>query len=125
MSVTFDKIRALVQRAEVRISDHGYDEMSYDNILAKEILVGVFDGIVVEDYPTYGKGPCVLLLQKDSNQQPIHVVWGIPKYLSSKAVVVTAYRPDLNCGLKISRGERHEKKAPYETSSRRTVRSGS
>ena len=58
MSVTFEKVRALVQRAEVRISDHGYDEMSDENILAKEVLAGVFEGIVVEDYPSYGKGPC-------------------------------------------------------------------
>ena len=94
MSITFDKVRALVQRAEVRISDHGYDEMSDENILVKEVLAGVFDGIVVEDYPTYGNGPCVLALQKDFNQRPIHVVWGIPKDLSSPAVVVTAYRPD-------------------------------
>lgn len=94
MSITFDNICALVQRAEVRISDHGYDEMADENILARDILTGVLDGIVVEDYPTYGKGPCVLVLQKDSNQQPIRVVWGIPKNLSSPAVVVTAYRPD-------------------------------
>jgi hypothetical protein len=65
MSRTFDKVRALVQRAEVRISDHGYDEMSDENILARDVLAGVFNGIVVEDYPSYGKGPCVLVLQKD------------------------------------------------------------
>jgi len=34
MSMTFDKVRALVQRGEVRLSDHGYDEMSDENILA-------------------------------------------------------------------------------------------
>jgi hypothetical protein len=49
MSRTFDKVRALVQRAEVRISDHGYDEMSDENILARDVLAGVFNGIVVED----------------------------------------------------------------------------
>ena len=27
-------------------------------------------------------------------QQPIHVVWGIPKGHSSPAVLITAYRPD-------------------------------
>jgi len=94
MSMTFDKVCALVQRGEVRVSDHGYDEMSDEDILARDVLAGVFDGVVVEDYPIYAKGPCVLVLQKDLNQRPIHVVWEIPKNLSSPAVVVTAYRPD-------------------------------
>ena len=94
MSMTFDKVCALVQRGEVRVSDHGYDEMSDEDILARDVLAGVFDGVVVEDYPMYAKGPCVLVLQKDLDQQPIHVVWGIPKDLSSPAVVVTAYRPN-------------------------------
>ena len=94
MSMTFDKVRALVQQGEVRVSDHGYEEMSDEDILARDVLAGVFDGVVVEDYPMYAKGPCVLVLQKDLDQQPIHVVWGIPKDLSSPAVVVTAYRPN-------------------------------
>jgi hypothetical protein len=92
--MTFDKVCALVQRGEVRVSDHGYDEMSDEHILVRDALAGILDGVVVEDYPTYAKGPCVLVLQNDLNQQPIHVVWGIPKDLSSPAVIVTAYRPD-------------------------------
>jgi hypothetical protein len=35
-----------------------------------------------------------LVLQQDSNGQPVHVVWGIPLGQASPAVVVTAYRPD-------------------------------
>jgi len=94
MSMTFDKVRALVQQGEVGVSDHGYEEMSDEDILARDVLAGVFDGVVVEDYPMYAKGPCVLVLQRDLNRQPIHVVWGIPKGRSSPAVVVTAYRPN-------------------------------
>ena len=94
MSVTFDRVRGLVDRGEVKVSDHGYEEMSDEDILARDVLAGVLEGIVVEDYPTYPKGACVLVLQRDSDQQPIHVVWGIPKGLSSPAVVVTAYRPN-------------------------------
>jgi hypothetical protein len=94
MSETFDKVCALVERGEVKVSDHGYDEMSDEDILARDVLAGVFEGIVVEDYPTYAKGPCVLVLQRDRDQRPIHVVWGIPKDLLSPAVVVTAYRPN-------------------------------
>lgn len=94
LSATFEKIRELVARLEVQISEHGYDELSQDGILAGEIISGVGDGQVVEDYPEYPKGPCVLVLQRDSAGEPIHVVWGIPKYQETPAVLVTAYRPD-------------------------------
>ena len=45
MSMTFDKVCALVQRGEVRVSDHGYDEMSDEDILARDVLAGVFNGV--------------------------------------------------------------------------------
>jgi len=34
------------------------------------------------------------VLERDAKGDPIRVVWGIPRGLSSPAVVVTAYRPD-------------------------------
>ena len=94
MSKTFEQVIVLVDKNEVRISEHGYDELAQDDLLAREIVAGAKAGIVVEDYPDYHKGPCVLVLQCDSTDRPIHVVWGIPKDRQSPAVVVTAYRPD-------------------------------
>ena len=94
MSDTFAAIQALVRNGEIRISEHGYDEMVEDGLHAREVLAGIGGAVIVEDYPTYPKGPCVLVLQQDRTGLPIHVVWGIPKGQMSPAVLVTAYRPD-------------------------------
>ena len=94
MSKTLENVKALIRKLEVRVSDHGYDELSSDNLLAREVIEGATEAVVVEDYPDYPKGPSVLVLQKDSEKRPIHVVWGIPKGHSSPAVLITAYRLD-------------------------------
>jgi len=94
MSETFRQIVRLIQRGDVRISDHGYDEMAADGLYVRDAIGSVADAVVVEDYRNYPKGPCVLVLQKDRKGEPMHVVWGIPKGQTSPAVLVTAYRPD-------------------------------
>ena len=94
MSQTLQTVIALVAQRDVKISDHGYDELAQDGILAREAVAGVPEAVVLEDYPDYPKGPCVLVLQKDQQGEPLHVVWGIPKGHTSPAVLITAYRPD-------------------------------
>ena len=94
MSRTFERVLRLIEDGDVRISAHGYDELASDDLLVEEVLEGVRAGEVVEDYPAYPKGPCVLVLQKGKAGKPIHVLWGIPKGAASPAVLVTAYRPD-------------------------------
>ncbi len=88
MSDIFDRILTLAVCREVVISDHGYEELAADGILVRDIDMGVRDAIVVEEYPAYHKGPCVLVLQRDHDGQPIHVLWGIPAGAATPAVVV-------------------------------------
>ena len=88
------KIKTLARQRKIKISEHGYDELANDDLTAREIIKGVEDSILLEDYPDYPKGSCVLVLQKDRNGEPVHAVWGIPKNLSQPAVLVTAYRPE-------------------------------
>lgn len=94
MSETYKNIMNLVKKGEILFSDHGYDEMIEDKIIAKDIISGIGSSELIEDYPNYKKDPCILLLQYDKQNNPIHVVWGIPKGRSSPAVIVTAYRPN-------------------------------
>ncbi|MCC6949248.1 MAG: DUF4258 domain-containing protein [Bradyrhizobiaceae bacterium] len=93
MSKTLEQVQTLVARGEVRISDHGYDELAKDDIFTVDVLAGLNAAKIVEDYPDAERGPSVLVLQETAGS-PIHVVWGIPKGRSTPAVLITAYRPD-------------------------------
>ena len=81
-------------RGEVRISDHGWEELEADEISVRDVVSSLDSALAVEDYPEFGKGPSVLALHHDREGNPVHVVWGIPKGHTSPAVLVTAYRPD-------------------------------
>lgn len=94
MANVLHQIQKLVRAEAIRISAHGYDELADDGILVRDVMAGIDSAVVVEQYPSYPKGPSVLALQNDRKNNPIHVVWGIPKGYDSPAVVITAYRPD-------------------------------
>lgn len=94
MSDFVERMLALIRAGDVRISEHGYDELAADGLTARDVLGGIDEAVVVEEHQNYPKGPCVLFFQKDWTGAPIHVVWGIPKGHDKPAVLVTAYRPD-------------------------------
>ncbi len=94
MSELVERVRTLIGAGDIRISEHGFDELAEDGLTAREVLGGIPDAVVIEEYPDYPKGPCVLFLQKDRTGAPIHIVWGIPKGHDKPVVLVTAYRPD-------------------------------
>jgi hypothetical protein len=76
---TLEAVKDLAAAGDIRISEHGYDELAEDHISARDIISGLANAVVVEDYPEFPKGPAVLVLQYDQANEPIHVVWGIPK----------------------------------------------
>ena len=94
MRGTFEQLKALVIKGEILISDHGYDELAADNLSLRVVVSGLADAELLEEYPDFPKGPCVLVLENDQDGQPVHAVWGIPSGATSPAVLVTAYRPD-------------------------------
>jgi hypothetical protein len=94
MNSILKRILSLVSQGEVRVSEHGYDDLASDEIFVRDLTAGLPRGELLEAYPDFPKGPCVLILQQDRGGKPVYVVWGIPKGKSGPAVLVTAYRPD-------------------------------
>jgi hypothetical protein len=94
MSVTLSAIRPLVAAGDVVVSAHGQKELDDDGIELIDLAATIDDAVVVEDYPGYAKGPCVLVLQRDASGEPVHVLWGTRAGTTRPAVLITAYRPD-------------------------------
>lgn len=56
MQAIWNNIIKLIARGDVRISEHGYDELAEDGLTVREILIGSSEAIVLEEYPDYTKG---------------------------------------------------------------------
>jgi hypothetical protein len=87
-SETLAKILALVAKGEVRIAEHGYDELAADDIYVDEVLNGMRAAAAVEDDPDYHQGPSDLVLVRDGRGTPMHVVWGTTKGREAPAGLV-------------------------------------
>ena len=86
-------IRELVAEGSVVVSRHGFRELAADDISLEDIIDGLAQAKILEEYPEYFKGPAILLLQRDREGEPVHILWGVPKGRRQPAVLVTAYRP--------------------------------
>jgi len=76
------------------VSRHGFRELAADDIDLQDVIDGLTQARVVEEYPNYFKGPAILLLQWDKKGAPIHILWGLPRGGERPAALVTAYRPN-------------------------------
>jgi hypothetical protein len=94
MSGTLARIRALISKGNVDVTLHGLRELAADDILLDDVMAGMDGAIAIEDYPAAQRGPSVLVLQRDRDDNPLHIVWGIPKGEDGPAVLITVYRPD-------------------------------
>jgi hypothetical protein len=68
----------------VRLAEHGYDELVVDGISTREMKEGVQESLLIEEYPSFGKGPFVLVPPRDWHGAAIHAVWGIPRNSGSQ-----------------------------------------
>ena len=94
MSAVLDRIKSLVEAGKCRVSEHAYEELYKDGILAEDVIVALPSAEFVEDYPDANRGPSVLALCELKSGRFVHSVWGIHKANPGICVLITAYMPD-------------------------------
>jgi hypothetical protein len=93
MSETLRRVQTLVLSGDYIVSRHGFRELAADDIFVKDVLAGIASAIAVEEYRDSRREPSILVLQRDRNVRPMHVLWGVPRGARRPAILVTAYRP--------------------------------
>lgn len=91
--MNIEDIIGAIRRGHIRIADHADEEAQADHLSFDEIFISVFQGEVIEDYPTDKPYPSCLIYGKTFNEEPIHSVWAYNQ-ANGWAVLITVYRPD-------------------------------
>jgi len=94
MPSLLEQVQALVAAGWWDASEHGKFRRATRGFSDTDLIGGIMDAVVVEEYPPDDIGPSVLSLQYDAAGRPLHVVWGIKGSDADMAWVVTAYHPD-------------------------------
>ena len=93
-SALFNTIARVINAGNYEISEHAGRKPAAAGLLIERFAERIGDSVVVEEYPKYHAGACVLCLQIDEFGRSAHLLWGIAKGTRRPAYLVTAYRPD-------------------------------
>lgn len=84
-----------IRAKRVRITDHADEEAEADQLSFDEIYFSVFNGEIIEDYPTDKPYPSCLIYGQTVGGYPVHSVWAYNEQ-NQWVVLITVYRPDPN-----------------------------
>ena len=71
---TLTLIQAQAKDRNLRVTQHGQQEMVEEDISLDEVLAAIYDGRILENYPEHRRGPCCLLGGVTDNGRPLHIV---------------------------------------------------
>ncbi len=83
-------IRAHAAVDNIRITQHGHQEMVQEDIILDEVLQVIAGGKVLEDYPDHRRGACCLLSGVTSRGRPLQIVCTAAQPV---LILITVYEP--------------------------------
>ena len=91
--ISLEEIVDAIRQNRDTYHDHADEEAQADHLSFDEILVSVFGGQIIEDYPDDKPYPSCLVFGETFSRDPIHSVWAYNQE-NRWAVLITVYRPD-------------------------------
>jgi len=82
-----------IRANRIRITEHADEEAQADDLSYDEIFFSVFQGEIIEDYPTDKPYPSCLIYGRTFRGEPVHSVWAYNEQ-NRWAVLITVYRSD-------------------------------
>jgi hypothetical protein len=76
--------------AGIDVSQHAADEMDAEAITLDAVREALATAILLEDYPTHGRGPCCLLYGDTVAGRPLHLVCTTTR---PRLLLITVYEP--------------------------------
>jgi len=73
------KIIEAIQNKRILITDHAYEEAENDQLTFEKIYFSVFNGEIIEEYPSDRPYPSCLIYGETFSGEPVHSVWRIMK----------------------------------------------
>lgn len=84
------EIRNAFGKGKFRYTKHGAEQRINRNIFSEEIDHAIFNGQIIENYPSDKYGPSCLIYGKTNTGRPLHIQIGLLPIIS----IVTVYEPD-------------------------------
>jgi hypothetical protein len=91
--VDIQAIVEAIRENRIRITDHADEEVRADHLSYEEVFFSVFQGEIIETYPTDKPYPSCLIYGDTFKGEPVHSVWAYNQE-NRWAVLITVYRPD-------------------------------
>lgn len=84
------RIRAQATEGSITLTVHGREEMSDDRLTRDDLLEAFAGAQLLENYPSYHKGPCCLIFGRTVAGRPLHIVCSTT---AARLVIITVYEP--------------------------------
>jgi Domain of unknown function (DUF4258) len=78
MSEILRRVQTLVLAGDYYVSEHGFNELEQDAIVATEVISGIATALAIEDYVDRRRGQSVLALHRDADGRPRSCSVGYP-----------------------------------------------